>query len=35
MIFEGSPNSLTESYFTRELRPGESYFTSELGLEES
>ena len=24
MIFEGSPNSLTESYFTGELRLGES-----------
>ena len=24
MIFEGSPNSLTESYFTAELRLGES-----------
>ena len=24
MIFEGNPNSLTESYFTGELRLGES-----------
>ena len=35
MIFEGSPNSLTASYFTVELRLGEFYFTGELGLGES
>ena len=35
MIFEGSPNSLTESYFTGDLRLGKSYFTGELVLEES
>ena len=35
MIFEESPNSLTESYFTGALKLWESYFTGELGLGES
>ena len=35
MIFEESPNSLTESYFTGTLKLWESYFTGELGLGES
>ena len=35
MIFRGSPNSLKESYLTRELRLGNSWFTSELGMGES
>ena len=35
MIFEGSPNSLTGSYFTGELRLGESQLTDELGLGKS
>ena len=35
MIFEGSPNSLTESYFTGKLWLWESYFTGELRLGES
>ena len=35
MLFEKSPNSLMESYFTGEFRLGESYFTGELGLGES
>ena len=35
MNFEWSLNSLTESYFTGELRLGESEFTGELGLRES
>ena len=35
MIFEESPNSLTEPYFNEELRLGECYFTGELGLKES
>ena len=34
MILEGSPDSLTEFYFPRKLRLGESYFTGELGLGE-
>ena len=32
MIFKGSPNLLKESYFTGELKLGESYFPIELGL---
>ena len=35
MNFEWSLNSLTESYFTGELRLGDSEFTGELGLGES
>ena len=35
MIFEGSPNSLTAFFFTRELRLGGFYFTDELGAGES
>ena len=34
MIFEGRSNSLKESYFTRELRLGDSLFTGELGVGE-
>ena len=35
MNFEWSLNSRTESYFTGELRLGDSEFTGELGLGES
>ena len=35
MIFEWSPNSLTESYFPGKLTLGEFKFTGELGLGES
>ena len=35
MVFEGSLNSLTKSYFTGELRLGELLFTGELGVGES
>ena len=35
MIFQGSTNSLTESYFTGELKLGVSYFIGELVLGQS